>query len=251
MEVTGKSNLNNIGALVNDKSRPLLFIGSSSTMFYFKDVCDQHGIEIAGIIDNDYYGNVSSLEGIPVIDTEISFEDPDKLKYYRENFNFFLATNYVPQRDNVMKRNVQKKFQLMNLIDQYDLSCITLIDKDAKVHYTCTVGKNVFLDAMIYVSGYTEIGDYSSIYTGTCVGHHNKLGRNCVLQRKSGLHNYNVLEDNVFVGLASHVMGENLMIRQGTFVHPCLVVRRDTQPEEVISLVNKDLRKIYHRHSEQ
>ena len=59
----------------------------------FTEICEDAGITVHGIIDNDYFGNTDYIDDIPVIDTEFSFSDLEKLKYYRDNFNFFCATN--------------------------------------------------------------------------------------------------------------------------------------------------------------
>ena len=88
---------------VNDNSKPLILIGSNSKMFFLQDMCDELNITIAGIIDNDYYGNTKEINGIPVIDTELNFNDPDQLEYYKNNYNFFLAVNWHPYADPVIK----------------------------------------------------------------------------------------------------------------------------------------------------
>jgi acetyltransferase-like isoleucine patch superfamily enzyme len=236
--------------MINDNSRPLILVGSNSALFYITDVCENFDIKIEGIIDSDYYGNTDSIQGIPVIDTEESFSDPEKLAYYKNNFNFFLATNYLPENNPVMQRNTDKRFRLIKLIDDLDLPCISLIDKGAVVHKTCTIGKNVFMESMCYIPGHNEIGDYTSIHSFCIAGHNNKIGRNCVLQRKAGVYDFVTLEDNVFVGMNSHLAAHNITLGNGTMVHACMVVRRSTKPNEVISLVGKDLRKIYHMPTE-
>ena len=236
--------------MINDNSRPLILVGSNSALFYIKDVCKNFDIKIAGIIDNDYYGNTEELEGIPVIDTELSFEDPEKLKYYKENYHFFCATNYLPDRKEVHKRNFNKKLYLIEIIDRLDLPCISLIDKGAFVHDTCKIGKSVFIETLTYIAGYNNIGDYTRVYAFTITGHHNEIGRNCVLQRKSGVYDYDTLEDNVFVGMHSQIAGENITLKKGTQVHPFICLRRSTAENEVISLAGKDLRKVYITFSE-
>jgi tetrahydrodipicolinate N-succinyltransferase len=235
---------------INDSSRPLILIGSNLALFYIKDTCRDLGISIQGIIDSDYYGNTAEIEGIPIIGSDTLFENSIWLNQAREKYSFFIATNYLPQKNSVDKRNVQKRFRYIDLVDELDLYCISLVHPDAVVHNTCTIGKGVFIENLAYVAGYNEIGDFSCIHSFVITGHHNKLGKNCVLQRKAGLYDFNVLEDNVFVGMNSQIAGESITLGQGTIVHACMVVRRSTQPNEVISLVGKDLRKIYAMPSE-
>jgi carbonic anhydrase/acetyltransferase-like protein (isoleucine patch superfamily) len=236
--------------MINDNSKPLILIGSNLALFYIKDVCQNFNIKIEGILDHDYYGNTVEIEGVPVIGTEQWLEDPEKLKNYCENYNFFLATNYLPANDPTSKRNVEKRFKLMDMIDRLNLPCISLIDKGAFVHDTCIIGKNVFIETFSYLAGYNTIGDYSSIYAFSITGHHNTIGRNCILQRKSGVYDYDTIEDNVFIGMNSQIAGESVTIRKGTVIHSCMVVRRSTSENETVSLVGKDLRKIYHMPAE-
>lgn len=239
-----------MNAGINNNTKPLLLIGSNSALMFLIEVCEQHNIIIAGIIDSDYYGNTTELEGLTVVDTEESLHDPAILENYKKNYNFFLATNWLSDTDAVSSRNRNKRNNLIRLIDQFEIPCISLVDKDARVHKTNQIGKNVFIDALCYISPKNTIGDYTSIFAATMIGYNNTIGRSCVFQRHSGIMHNNIVEDNVYVGLHSQASCSGLVIRKGTVVHPCLMIRRDTQENEVISLVGKDLRKIYQLYRE-
>ena len=63
---------------INDTSKPLIFLGSSVAMEVFSTSCENLGMKIHGIMDNDYWGNSESYYGIPVIDTEESLKDKEK-----------------------------------------------------------------------------------------------------------------------------------------------------------------------------
>jgi UDP-3-O-[3-hydroxymyristoyl] glucosamine N-acyltransferase len=78
------------------------------------------------------------------------------------------------------------------------------------------------------------------------LGHHNRIGKNSVIQRQSGIKDDNIIEPEVYIGLHSQIFGDHLTIAQGTVIHPCMAIRRSTVPDEVVSLAGKDLRKIYH-----
>jgi hypothetical protein len=94
------------------------------------------------------------------------------------------------------------------------------------------------------------IGDFTNLFTGAGIGYANIIGKSCVFQRHSGTMNDNIIEDEVYFGLHSQDSKGGLRIRRGTVIHPCLMIRRDTQENEVISLVGKDLRRIYQLHQE-
>ena len=236
--------------LTNNNSRPLIFIGSNSHLCFFTDACELHGITVHGIIDSDYFGNTAELEGIPVLDTENVFDNPEKLDYYKNNFHFFLATNWVADSDAFATRNKHKRDRLIEIIEKYNLPCINLVDPTARVHKSVVLGKNIFIDAVCYIAPKSRIGDFTNLFTGAGIGYNNTIGRSCVFQRHSGTMNDNVIEDEVYFGLHAQDSKGGLHIRKGTVIHPCLMIRRDTQENEVISLVGKDLRKVYQLHQE-
>jgi len=232
--------------MINDNSRPLVFLGSNAAIWFLTDTCEQHGIQVAGIIDSDYFGNTDQIEGVPVIDTELVFADPERLAYYKNTYNFFIATNWLADRDPIQVRNRLKRQRLIDLIEQHDLPCISLVDQSAKVHRTTRIGRGVFVDGFAYVSAFNEIEDFVSIFAYSALGHHNRIGKNSVIQRQSGIKDDNVIESEVYIGLHSQIFGDHLTIASGTVIHPCMAIRRSTAPNEVVSLAGKDLRKIYH-----
>jgi hypothetical protein len=224
-------------------------LGSNSALFFLVDLCEQHNIKIAGIIDSDYYGNTSHLENIPVIDTEDSLNDPVKLQHYKENYNFFLSTSWVTGTDNIQLRNLEKRKKLIGLIEEKNLPCISLIDSSSRVHKSNQIGKNVIVDSLVYISPRNIIGDYTAIWAATMIGYCNTIGKSCVFQRHSGIMHYNKIGDHVYFGLHTQDSVGSLNIANGTIIHPCLMIRRDTKENEVISLAGKDLRKVYNHYT--
>ena len=105
--------------MINNLDKPLVLVGSRIPLGKIKRVCIQHGIEIAGIIDSDYYGNRELLENIPVIDSE------DNLSEYKDDYNFFMATSWSP--DPAHTRDNQKRKYLIELIEKNNLNCILMI----------------------------------------------------------------------------------------------------------------------------
>jgi acetyltransferase-like isoleucine patch superfamily enzyme len=225
--------------MVNDNSKPLILVGSRHALGVIKRICQQHDISITGIVDSDYFGNTSDLEGVPVIDTEINLEK------YKQTHNFFLASVWTPQQDPVNIRNKNRRDYLIGLVDTLDLPCITLIDKTSIVDPTVTFGKNCLVDCLTVIGEHNVFGNYVSIYHQAGFGHHNHVGNNCVFQRKSGITSDTIIENNCYFGLNSNLLGCEVIIRQGTVVHPGLNLHRSTQENEVVSLAGKDLRRVY------
>jgi acetyltransferase-like isoleucine patch superfamily enzyme len=230
---------------INDNSKPLILLGSNAALWFITDICSRHHINVHGIIDSDYFGNKDHLDNIPVIDSELAFEDPEKLQYYKDNYNFFLVVNWTAQQVPVHIRDFNKRLKLIEAIEKYDLNCISLVDHSSVVHNTNVIGKNVLIDSFCCISAFNNIGDFTSIYAYAAIGHHNTIGRNCIIQRQSGVHAFNTLEENVYVGLSTQVFGDHLTLKKGTIIHPCLAVNRSTNENETVSMAGKDLRRIY------
>lgn len=222
-----------------------MLIGSNSKMFFLKDICEELGIVIAGIIDSDYFGNTSSIDDIPVVDTEHSFNDPQRVEFYKNNYNFFLATNWSPHKDSVAVRNREKRLQLMALVDQHDLPCVSLIDPSARIQKTTRIGKSVLIDSFAYISANNVIEDYAQIFAMSSMGVGNTINRNCVMQRRCAIMHNTVFEENVYFELGVGVYVSDVVFKKNTVIHPGIIMGRGTQENELVSLAGKDLRRVY------
>ena len=228
---------------INDSSRPLIFIGSTSNLEKYIEVCDEHDIKIHGIIDSDYFGNTESLSNIPVVDTELSFDDPAKLKYYQDNFNFFCVTNWIPTQNPVDVRNRNKRHYLIELIKRHKLNCISLIERRSKVSKFATVGRGVFLDYLVLLSPNVIVGDFTCIYNGTSIGHHSTVGENCVIQAYSIIMSGCTMGNNVFFGTGVQALKSGSNFGDNSFVHEMVYLRRNTLPNEIVSLYSNRARR--------
>jgi acetyltransferase-like isoleucine patch superfamily enzyme len=230
-------------------NRPLIFLGSNLAIEIFSEICAENNIEIHGIIDSDYYSNTEKLCGIPVIDSEASFSDPVKLKYYKENFNFFCAVNWLPMLDPIATRNRIKRQHLIDLIDQYELSCINIIDRRAKVSKTAKLGKGIFVAEFTTIEPNSTINDFTNIWTQSIIGHDSKIGRNCVIQRDRFMCGNVTLEDNVYLSMQVSLFKSKSVISSGTVIQECIYLRRSTRPNEVVSLNSGNLKRVKHNPS--
>lgn len=226
----------NLTSHINDNSRPLIFLGSNSNMYKISESAEAHGIVIAGIIDSDYYGNTEEICDIPVIDTELAFTDTKKLQFYKNNYNFFCATNWTPEPDHINIRNRKKRQRLLEILDCYQLSCISIVDKTARVSRHSQIGRGVFLDAHVLIEPKTTVGDFVHIYYNCSIGHHNIINRNCVLQRQCILMGNNVMEQDVYFGPAVKALKPGATFGKNSFVHEGIYIRRGTVDNEIVSM---------------
>jgi serine acetyltransferase len=229
---------------INATDRPLIFLGSNYVLEKYTDLCRELGIQIHGIIDSDYYGNTESLCGIPVIDSE------DNLNKYKDHYNFFCATNWSPQTDAMTTRNRQKRQKLINLLTS-EYSVISLIDPTAKISLSAKIGRGVYIDCMVMLEPGVNVGDFVSIYSHTCVGHHSTIHRNVVLQRQCSIAGQAVFEANAFLGVSVKALKTGATFGANSFIHECIYIRRGTIPDEVVGINGNNMSRVYNEQQRQ
>ncbi len=237
----------NTSNYINDKSRPLIFLGTTIAMLKLVEVCEDHGITIAGIIDDNYFGNTDIFRELPVIDTENSFDDLAKAEYYRDNYNFFCAVNWSPETANHAIRNTTKRKNFIQLIKKHNLNCISIVDRTARVSPRSKLGRNVYLDAHVMIEPSCTIGDFTTVYYNTTIGHDNVIGENCTFQRQCIVNGKNIVGDNVYFGPCVRAMKPGATFSAGTFVHEGIYLRRGTLANEVISLNTVNQSRVVHQ----
>lgn len=221
---------------VNCNKRPLIFLGCNYAMLIQKEVCDENEIEVAGIIDNDYFGNTSDLFGMPFIDSELSFTDPSKLAYYQKNFNFFCASNWSPEDNPVQKRNREKRHKLIDLLDEHQLNTISLIDQRANVSKYSNIGRGVFIDAMCNIEAGVKIHDYVNIMWSCGIGHDTIVERNTTIQRQVWTGGNCHFEPNCFIGIGAKTLKSGAKFGTGTWVQEMTYIKRGTVAGEIVGI---------------
>lgn len=229
---------------INCNKRPLIFLGSNVVMNQLKEVCEDHNINIFGIIDDDYYGSDKNFCGIPVIDTEKSFQDPARLDYYKTNFNFFCATNWSPEKNPVQIRNREKRNRLINLLDQHQLSVISLIDNLSNVSKYAKIGRGVFIDAICNIEPDVEIDNYVWIGWSSGIGHGTRIERNCVIQRQVWTGGFCHFESECFIGIGAKTLKTKAKFGKGTWIQEMVYIKRGTVPDEIVGIDGTNNRRV-------
>jgi UDP-3-O-[3-hydroxymyristoyl] glucosamine N-acyltransferase len=224
--------------------KQLIFLGSNHNIHWVKDVAVSAGFQFAGIIDDDYHGQ-GHFQDIPIIAREQELIDnPEHWKQYQ----FFCATNWQPAevRDRYQERNQHKRRRLIDLIEQQGFDVATIVSPRAAIcSYNVKIGRGVFIDNFVVVSGNVSIDDWTTIYSFAFVGDESNIGSNCVVQRRVGVTGGVTLGNNVYVAIGSIINKNGITIADDTFIQQGIMVLRDTKPNEVIGLQGKDLRRIY------
>lgn len=229
---------------INNNSRPLVFLGTNSNMYKYIEICSLNNIEVAGIIDSDYYGNTEEFCGIKVIAPDTIFDDPTGLEEYRNQYNFFCAVNWTPMQDPVSIRNKSKRDMYLDLISEKKLSCISIVAPMSFVAPSVTIGNGCFIDNMVHIESGVTIGNYVNVYAKTHIGHHATIGDNTVLQRMCVAPSESFVEKDVYFGPMVKALKDGARFGTNTFIHEGVYIRRGTVPGEVVTLQGEGLKRV-------
>lgn len=222
-------------------SKPLLFLGTTTNIIRYKDAAERQGLTVAGIIDSDWYGNTDNFKGVPIIGTEVDFNDNDKLNYYKEQYDFFISVNWTTDPHHT--RDKEKRQMFINLVREHKIKCISLIDPTSYLGTGTQVGEGVYVAFSAMIEPGTILKDFCQVHDFVGLAHGTIVGENTVIQRQAGLHAD--IGDNVYIGMWTKVFKSGLMkIGNNAIINPGLYVARDVKEGEHIKLT-KDAIKVY------
>lgn len=215
-------------------TKPVIFLGESLQIAELRETCDLLGMSIAGIIDDDFYGNTKEFDGIPYIGSELNV-DWESLK---KDHDFFITVNPIPN----VPRNVAKRKNFIRIIDQYDLPCVNIIDPECRISPRAHLGKGIYVGYSAYIALHAQIGDHCQIHFNSGVMHNTVFGRNSVLQRASMTTAHVTVGENVYIAPGAKIMQWHSQVGSDSFVQSGVMVFRDVEPGEVVGITG---RKIY------
>ena len=210
--------------------KKLIFLGTNSVMERHIEACERQGQEIFGIIDSDWYGNTDSIAGVPVIDTQVTFESSTN-KY--KDFVFFIGTNFRPNGG----RDIDKRQSFIDLVRKHQLECVNLIDPSSHISRFAKLGQGIFIGANVVVEPNAVIEDFVTLWGINDIGHNATIGEGSVVQRGACVNS--CLGKNVYVGLGAWVFIDRdtpLTIGDNAVIDSCLHVSRDVAVGERVQM---------------
>lgn len=219
--------------------KPLIFIGTNSNLQIYVDVARRQGYTIAGIIDQDYFGNTKELQGLLVIGSEVEFNDPKKLKHYQDNFDFFIATNWTVDPNH--KRDVIKRQWQINLVRELNIKCTNLIDPTTTMSSDIKLGQGIFIGSHVAIEPDVQIDDFVQIWYQVGIGHGSRIGENTIIQRQCGFSA--VIGKNCYIGMWNKIFNINMVhIGDNAILYPALYVARNVESGEIVDFSKKHRR---------
>lgn len=202
--------------------KPIVFVGSNANILQMVDNAQSNGRKVAGIIDADYYNNTTDIDGVPVIGSELDWN-------WSLEYDYFLATSWVPYNKPLHQRNKQKRFEQINLLESHRVQCINLIHKSAIIPPTCNIGTGVMIGAYAVLGNHVTVGDYAQVREQSYLAHSASIGANSTVQVQAYIGRDVQLGEYCYIGVRASIVpaqAEPIQIDDNTFIKSNTMVTR-------------------------
>jgi NDP-sugar pyrophosphorylase family protein len=210
-------------------NKQLVFLGASSNIAIYAETASRQGIDIAGIIDEDYFGNTESICNVPIIGNEKTF-----FKSNYKDYNIFIGTNWSPHPTHA--RDVKKRLNFIKLIEQFNINPVNLIDPAAVVSKSAILGSGIYIGSNVVIEPNCLIDNFVQIFHNTNLSYGSTVGKNSTIQNNSLV--VALIGKNSFIGMASKIFPYfspgYLTIGNDVCVYPNLVVNKNIVDSELV-----------------
>lgn len=173
------------------------------------ELCEDCGIRIAGIIDNNLAG---SFSGIPILGT-----DYDAPRLYQEYSHCQLVI--TPDLPKVREK-------LFHLYSQVGFEFATIISPKANISRSAKICRGTIVQSGVNVSAATTIGSFVKLNTNANVMHDNVVGDYATIAPNAVLLGYVSIKKSAYIGANSTVL-PHLSIGEGALVGAGSVVTKN------------------------
>ena len=217
--------------------RPLIFLGSSASIDSFVEVARLTDRPIAGIVDDNFFGNTHEICRIPVIGSEQSWE----FEKTCNQFDYFIGSSMVPI--NVIDR--KKRLKMIGIVKQYNLNLDTLIHPSSYIYPEVTIGAGSYVGYCASINNRVAIGKHCQIHAYVGISHDCEIGSNTCIAHQAMIAGQNQIGNNVHIGMGAAVCKNNVVVGNDAVIHPKITVMRDIEENEIVHLGGTNTRRIY------
>ncbi len=218
--------------------KPLIFLGSNSNIGLFVDTAEEMGMTVHGIIDDNYYGNTESINGIAYIGSEDSFDFTNE----RNNYLFFVSPSVIP----INTQDRAKRLKMIQVVEKYQLPLATLKSTNTFISKTAVIHPGAFVGYTACVGANAVMMPHSQLHGSSALPHDCVLGKNSVIERDAHVIGRTIIGENVHIGFgAALIKSEGPKVGNNAVIHPRIMVLRDVDENEIVSLAGDNKRRIY------
>lgn len=228
---------------------PLILIGSRSLMDFYTDTCELLGIELLGFLDQYYWGNTESIDGVPCIGTELDLlKNPKKFA----DAQFMIANTWDgnTRYENLEHNGYHLRHRRIGLVEELQLPCYTLIDPRTIISKDVIIGPGTYIGPMSNIRSKNKIGKHVFVHDNAILAHDIHIGDNCVLGVNATIMGGVRLGNNVYVGTSALIVNgkstkqPHITVGNDCKIHAGALVQKDMAPGTTATYVGKYLRNV-------
>lgn len=194
-------------------SKRIIIVGAFHEMI---ELCEDCGLEIVGIIDNQQIGD---YYGCPILGTD---EDAEQL--FREYSDCCVVL--TPDLPKVREK-------LHELYSQIGFQFATVISPKAIISRNAKIGKGTVIQACVNVSAGSTIGDFVKLNTYANIMHDDVVGNYATIAPNAVLLGYVHVEESSYIGANSTIL-PHIKIGGGSIVGAGAVVTKDVKNNVIV-----------------
>lgn len=227
---------------------PLILLGGRQTWDFITDTCEALGIEVLGFLDQRYAGQVDQLNGLPCLGSELDLvANPTKFGSARFFIGSFWDGNSNIESDTTSGYHL--RLAQMNLINQLDLPCHTLVDPRSVLSRDVEFGPGTYIGRCVNIRGGARVGRHCNILDNAGFANDVTVGDNCILSAGAYLMSNVTLGNNVYVGTRATVLNghssqqDRVIIGDNCKVYAHALVTKDMEPGTTAVFNNRILKR--------
>jgi len=231
----------------NTDQSPLILIGSRQLLDFYKDTCEILGIQILGILDQYYFGNTETIDGIPIIGSELDLID-NPTKYGNAKFMIANTWDGNTRFNNMEHDGYNLRMQRLSFVKKLNLTCHTLIDPRSIVAKNNEIGPGTFIGPMCNIRARNKIGEHSFLHDNVIIAHDVEIGDNCILGVNCCIMGNIHIGNNVYIGTGALIVNgkttkqEFITIDDNCKIHAGGLVQKDMDINTTATFTGKFLR---------
>ena len=226
-------------------SAELLFLGHSQSIIRLKEVAEIIGYTVAGIVDDNYFGNAESLDQLPIVGTE---KDIASILQKYPAAKFFVSTPRTARIQDWQIPIDNKRRRMIETVRHYCLPLTNLIHPSSEISKYATLGQGIFVGFGSLIQHRTNIGDFAYIREQVSISHDTRIGENAFLGAQSYIGSNACISENAYIGMKSAVISssdETISIGKNCVTHPGVIMLKDLADGSVAMVGSGKIRGAY------
>jgi carbonic anhydrase/acetyltransferase-like protein (isoleucine patch superfamily) len=175
--------------LGHNQPKDLIFVGSRSLMHPLVKNAELCGFNVLGILDQYYWGNTDSMEGVPFIGSELQLLDSNDRQGqdWKNNCSFFVSSFWDGREHNPKHPgldNEQVRKDRISLVESLNVPIANLIHPNTNFTWgqdSITLGHGILIAGAVNIAHEVNIGNHVLIDWGSMIYSYTNLETNSSL----------------------------------------------------------------------